>query len=81
MFCYNVYFSLTKALHWDQETQLEFILMVALCQQEGINKIWTTRYHPQGYGLMERNNLTKGDTLRALLLTKAKRNGTWSCHT
>ena len=62
------YFGIPEQLHTDQGSQFDSALMHELCQIWGINKTRTTPYHPQGNGMVERQNRTLGDSLRALLL-------------
>jgi transposase InsO family protein len=64
---FNV-FGLPERLHSDQGAQFESALMAELCKLMRINKSHTTPYHPQGNGVVERNNKALGDSLRALLL-------------
>ncbi|XP_067947288.1 uncharacterized protein [Watersipora subatra] len=42
--------------------------MGELCDLWNIGKTWTTPYHPQGNGDVERNNRSLGDSLKAQLL-------------
>jgi len=43
-----------------------------LCRVWGVNQSRTTPYHPQGNGVVERNNRMLGDALRSLLLGKSQ---------
>ena len=61
-------FGIPEQLHSDQGTQFESELMTELCSIWGLNKTHTTPYRPQGNGVVERNNRTIGDSLRALLI-------------
>ena len=67
IFCY---FGLPEELHSDQEAQFESKLLEELCLLWNIEKTRTTPYHPQGNGVVERNNRGLGDPLRALLLRR-----------
>ena len=51
------------AIITDQGSNFESKLFKSLCDQSGIKKIRTTAYHPQGNGLVERQN----KTLKSLL--------------
>lgn len=65
IFCY---FGIPEQLHSDQGSQFESGLMRELCQLWGVKKTRTTPYHPQGNGMVERQNRTLGDSLRSKLL-------------
>jgi len=65
VFCY---FGLPEQLHSDQGAQFQSQLLSDLCRLWGVNKSRTTPYHPQGNGVVERNNRVLGDSLRSLLL-------------
>ena len=67
VFCY---FGLPEELHSDQGAQFESKLMSELCRLWNVTKTRTTPYHPQGNGIVERNNRSLGDSLRALLLRR-----------
>jgi len=67
MFCY---FGLPEQLHSDQGAQFQSQLLSDLCRLWEVNKSWTTPYHPQGNGVVERNNRMLGDSLRSLLLNR-----------
>ncbi|XP_067947474.1 uncharacterized protein [Watersipora subatra] len=43
-----------------------------LCDLWGVDKSRTTPYHPEGNGVVERNNRVLGDSLRALLLGRGQ---------
>jgi hypothetical protein len=62
------YFGLPEVIHTDQGAQFESDLMSSLCQLWKITKTRTTSYHPEGNSVVERQNKTLGDALRALLL-------------
>ena len=48
--------------------------MTEVCQLWGVDKTWTTPYHPQANGMVEQNN--RGwETLRAMLLGKSGQMG------
>jgi len=70
VFCY---FGLPEQLHSDQGAQFQSQLLSDLCRLWGVNKSQTTPYHPQGNGIVERNNRVLGDSLRSLLLTVSLR--------
>jgi len=57
-------------MHSDQDTQFQFQLMIDLCHLWGVNQSRITPYHPQGNGVVERNNRMLGDALRSLLLSR-----------
>jgi len=65
VFCY---FGLPEQIHLDQGAQLQSQLMSDLCRLWVVNQSRTTPYHPQGNGVVERNNRMLGDALRSLLL-------------
>ena len=67
VFCYM---GLPETIHTDQGVQFESHLMEELCNLWGIEKTRTTPYHPQGNGIVERNNRKLGDSLRTLLLSR-----------
>jgi len=46
--------------------------MSDLCRLRGVHQNRTTPYHPQGNGVVERNNRMLGDALRSLLLGRAQ---------
>jgi len=68
-FCY---FSLPEQLHSDQRAQFQSQLLSDLCRLWGVNKSWTTPYHPQGNGVVEHNNRMLGDSLRSLFLGRGQ---------
>jgi len=57
VFCY---FGLPEQIHSDQGAQFQSQLMSNLCKMWGINQSRTTPYHPQGNGVVERNNRMLG---------------------
>ena len=69
VFCYM---GLPERIHSDQGAQFQAQLMTDLCQIWGVNQSRTTPYHPQGNGVVERNNRMLGDSLRSLLLGKTQ---------
>jgi len=69
VFCY---FGLPEQIHTDQGAQFQSQLMRNLCWVWGVNQSRTTPYHPQGNGVVERNNRMLGDALRCLLLGKSQ---------
>jgi len=60
VFCY---FELPQQIHSDQGAQFQSQLMSDLCRLWGVNQSRTTPYHPQGNGVVERNNRMLGDAL------------------
>jgi len=69
VFCY---FGLPEQIHTDQGAQFQSQLMKDLCRVWGVNQSRTTLCHPQGNGVVERNNRMLGDALRSLLLGKSQ---------
>jgi len=69
VFCY---FGLPEQLHLDQGAQFQSQLLGDLCRLWGVNKSRTTPYHPQGNGVVERNNRVLGDSLRSLVLGRGQ---------
>ena len=69
VFCY---LGLPEQIHSDQGAQFESQLMTELCRLWNVDKTRTTPYHPQGNGVVERNNRGLGDSLRALLLQRGQ---------
>ena len=63
---------LPEVLHSDQGAQFESTLMAEVCFLLGIDRSHTTPYHPQGNGVVERNNRTLGDSLRCKLLARTE---------
>lgn len=43
-----VHYGIPKSLHTDQGPDFESCLINELCEVSGIQKVWTTLYHPQG---------------------------------
>ncbi|XP_067930679.1 uncharacterized protein [Watersipora subatra] len=66
VFCY---LGLPEQIHTDQGAQFESQLMEELWK---VSKTWTTPYHPQANGIVERNNRCLGDSLRAMLLERGQ---------
>ena len=52
------WYGVPGSLHSDQGANLNGQVITALCKRLGINKTWTTAYHPQGNGQVERFNRT-----------------------
>jgi len=69
VFCY---LGLPEQIHTDQGAQFQSQLMGNLCRIWGVNQSRTTLYHPQGNGVVERNNRMLGDALRSLLLGRGQ---------
>jgi len=69
VFCY---FGLPEPLHSNQGAQFQSQLLSDLCRLWGVNKSQTTPYHPQGNGVVERNNRVLGDSLRSLFLGRGQ---------
>jgi len=69
VFCY---LGLPELIHTDQGAQFQSQLMGHLCRIWGVNQSWTTPYHPQENGVIERNNRMLGDALRSLLLGRSQ---------
>jgi len=63
---------LPEQIHTDQGAQFQSQLMGDLCRIWGVNQSRTTPYHPQGNGVVERNNRMLGDSLRSLLLGRGQ---------
>jgi len=53
--------------------QFQSQLMSDLCRLWGVNQSMTTLYHPQGNGVVERNNRMLGDALWSLLLERSQK--------
>jgi len=66
------YFGLPEQIHTDQGAQFQSQLIKDLCQVWGVNQSRTTPYHPQGNGVVERNNWMLGDAFRSLLLGRSQ---------
>jgi len=66
------YFGLPEQIHSDQGAQFQSQLMSDRCHLLGVNQSRTTPYHPQGNGVVERNNRRLGDALRSLLLGRSQ---------
>jgi len=62
------YFGPPEQIHSGQGAQSQSQLMGDLCHLWGVTQSRTTPYHPQGNGVVERNNRLLGDALRSLLL-------------
>jgi len=56
------YFGLPEQMHIDQGTQFQSQLMSDFCKTWRVNQSWTTPYHPQGNGAVERNNRRLDDS-------------------
>jgi len=65
VFCY---FGLPEQIHSDQGAQFQSQFMNDLCKTWGVNQSRTIPYHPQGNGVVERNNRMLGDSLKSLLI-------------
>lgn len=65
VFCY---FGLPEQIHSDQGAQFESELVTELCKLLRVDKTRTIPYHPQGNGMVERNNRPLGDSLRVLII-------------
>jgi len=70
VFCY---LGLPKQIHTDQSAHFQSQLMGDLCWIWKVNQRRTTPYHPQGNGVVERNNRMLGDALRSLLLGRGQK--------
>jgi len=66
------YLGLLEQIHTDQGAQFQSQLMGDLCRILGVNQSRTTPYHPQGNGVVERNNRMLGDALRSLLFGRGQ---------
>jgi len=64
-----LHFSLPTRLHSDQGRQFEGHLIEELCKLLQIDKSYTTPYHPQEDGLVERSNRTILDMLATVVKT------------
>jgi len=64
VFCYFVF---PEQTHSDQSAQFQSQLMSDLCHLWEVNQSRTTLHHPQGNGVVERNNHMLGDALWSLL--------------
>jgi len=60
VFCY---FGLPEQIHLNQGAQFRSQLMGDLCYLWGVTQSRTTPYHPQGNGVVERNNQMLSDAL------------------
>lgn len=60
-------YGIPERIHTDQGAQFEGSLFQEFCHLRGIDHSTTTPYHPQGNGVVERNNRTLTEALRALL--------------
>jgi len=69
VFCY---FGFPKQIRYDQGAQCQSQLMSNLCKLWEVNQRRMTPYHPQGNGVVERNNRILGDSLRSLLIGKSQ---------
>jgi len=69
VFCY---LELPEQIHTDQGAQFQSQLMGDLCRIWEVNQSRTTPYHPQGNGVVERNNRMLSDALRSLLLGRGQ---------
>jgi len=69
VFCY---FGLPEQIHSDQGAQFQSQLMSDLCRLWGVSQSRSTLYHPQGNGVVERNNRMLGDVLRSFLLGRGQ---------
>ena len=56
------YHGVPEQIHSDQGAQFESSLMEELCRIWGVSKSHTTSYHPQGNGVVERNNRQLGES-------------------
>ena len=70
VFCYM---GLPEQLHSNQGANFQSTLFKELCQRWRVDQTRTTPYHPQGNGVVERNNRALGDSLRAALLECGQR--------
>ena len=62
------YFGLPEQIHSDQGAQFESELETELCRLWRVDKTRTTPYHPEGNGMVERNNRPLGDSIRSLVI-------------
>ena len=59
---------LPEQIRTNQSAQFKSQLMTELCQLWNVAKTCTNPYHSQPNGIVESNNKSLGDSLRALLL-------------
>ena len=74
---YSSVFSFAKRLMSDQGTEFCGKVIAAMCSLLGVEKIWTTPYHPQTNGLAERVHQTLQCMKGKLDLEKRKK---WPAH-
>jgi len=67
------YFELPEQIHTDQGAQFQSQLMGDIRWIWGVNQSQTTPYHPQGNGIVERNNRMLSYALRSLLLGRGQK--------
>ena len=69
-------FGVPSVVHSDQGRNFESSILKATLEAFGIAKSWTTAYHPQGDGMVERLNRSLLQLLRAYVTEQAE----WECH-
>ena len=67
-------------LHTDQGREFESKVFQAMCSMLGVNKTWTTPYHPQSDGMVERCNRTLKDVLSKVITSNQDDWDKWLPH-